>query len=591
MNIRWIKKVVLIHIIHYRHFMCYYEHEVDIIKFKKWCFMFVMNTIRNFDKEYIWIAILCMAAFFIHNSLLPTDIMESRNIVTAREMVSDGNWMVPTMNGELRLEKPPLPTWVAAVIERVAPDNLGAQRIAAGVMGVVWVIFMYLTAQYITRRRDFAFITAIVFLTCYNVVLMGRTATWDIYCHSLMMGAIYFLMRGLYDDRYYEVVHKWRWFILSGIMMGLSFLSKGPVAFYALLFPFLISMLIMQRPYMRGKWLPLVVMIVVCVVISSWWYVCLMAFHPQAFDHVVSKESGSWINHNVRPWYYYWRFFTETGVWTILMLVSLAVPYWKHKVTMRREYIIMVTWTIATLILLSLMPEKKMRYLLPMMAPCSMTVAVILFYFVDRRKLDHTDKVIFRINGYVLAGITLLLPIGVHLVAYKRNVIDFGTTIFVDIMFLGIGLWMLFSTQRLRSKSLLNGIAALFLVTECFLIGTIGKVLGNTSAHSIRETQKITALNKLPFYYNTQEELRIELVYEAHRKIKPLDLSDEKAVMKALPCALVTRNSAGMELSKSLLQKIDTVKIGVYDDNRHSKHDRHYNRILVNQVTILKQKR
>jgi hypothetical protein len=46
-----------------------------------------------------------------------------------------------------------------------------------------------------------------------------------------------------------------------------------------------------------------------------------------------------------------------------------------------------------------------------------------------------------------------------------------------------------------------------------------------------------------------------------------------------------------MELSKSLLQKIDTVKIGVYDDNRHSKHDRHYNRILVNQVTILKQKR
>ena len=60
--------------------------------------------------------------------------------------------------------------------------------------------------------------------------------------------------------------------------------------------------------------------------------------------------------------------------------------------------------------------------------------------------------------------------------------------------------------------------------------------------------------------------------------------------MKALPCALVTRNSAGMELSRSLLQKIDTVKIGVYDDNRHSKNDRHYNRILVNQVTILKQK-
>lgn len=62
---------------------------------------------------------------------LPTDIMESRNIITAREMVSDGNWLVPTMNGELRLEKPPLPTWVAGGIEKVFPDSLSAQRAAA----------------------------------------------------------------------------------------------------------------------------------------------------------------------------------------------------------------------------------------------------------------------------------------------------------------------------------------------------------------------------------------------------------------------------------------------------------------------------
>lgn len=81
--------------------------------------------------RYMWIITLCIAAFFVNNGALQTDIMESRNIVTAREMVSDGNWLVPTMNGELRLEKPPLPTWVAAVVETVVPDNLKAQRAAA----------------------------------------------------------------------------------------------------------------------------------------------------------------------------------------------------------------------------------------------------------------------------------------------------------------------------------------------------------------------------------------------------------------------------------------------------------------------------
>ena len=58
--------------------------------------------------------------------------MEARNMVTAREMVHDGNWLVPTMNGDLRLEKPPLPTWLTAVAEMISPDNLALQRAMAG---------------------------------------------------------------------------------------------------------------------------------------------------------------------------------------------------------------------------------------------------------------------------------------------------------------------------------------------------------------------------------------------------------------------------------------------------------------------------
>ena len=112
-----------------------------------------MYLTRYYNKEYLWIIVLCLAAFFLNNNALPTDIMESRNIVTAREMVQDGNWLVPTMNGELRLEKPPLPTWIAAVIESIHPHALDAQRMAAGVMALIWVAYLYLIAKYISRRR------------------------------------------------------------------------------------------------------------------------------------------------------------------------------------------------------------------------------------------------------------------------------------------------------------------------------------------------------------------------------------------------------------------------------------------------------
>ena len=52
---------------------------------------------------------------------------------------------------------------------------------------------------------------------------MGRTATWDIYCHAFMMGAIYYLYLALRQNPC-----KWTYFIGAGIFMGLSFLGKVP---------------------------------------------------------------------------------------------------------------------------------------------------------------------------------------------------------------------------------------------------------------------------------------------------------------------------------------------------------------------------
>ena len=90
-----------------------------------------------FDKKgfhFLFIGIICFFTFFIHNPVIYPDIMESRNLVTAREMVEYNNWLVPTMNGDLRLEKPPLPTWVAAGMEFLSPDNILLQRAAAGII-------------------------------------------------------------------------------------------------------------------------------------------------------------------------------------------------------------------------------------------------------------------------------------------------------------------------------------------------------------------------------------------------------------------------------------------------------------------------
>ena len=95
--------------------------------------------VRSKVGKWILIGLVLCCTFFVNNEAIFVDIMESRNMITAREMVYDGNWLTPTMNGELRLEKPPLPTWISAIAEYISSDNLGLQRAMAGLAALLLV--------------------------------------------------------------------------------------------------------------------------------------------------------------------------------------------------------------------------------------------------------------------------------------------------------------------------------------------------------------------------------------------------------------------------------------------------------------------
>lgn len=532
-------------------------------------------------RKYFFVVLLVFVTFFVNNSAIPTDIMESRNIVTAREMVDDSNWLVPTMNGELRLEKPPLPTWIAAVVEYLCPQSLSAQRLAAGVMGVVWTFFLFLLVKFFTRDIDFSLLTMMVFLTMYQVVLMGRTATWDIYCHAFMMGAIYFLVRGFAADAHYQ----WRWFPMAGVFMGLSFLSKGPVAFYALLLPALIAGLCYKKPAIKDRLGGIALMILVAVIIGGWWYAYLLAFEPKAMETVMVKESGNWASHNIRPWYYYWRFFTETGIWTVLMAAGLFFPYWKSRLKQPRIYGFFIVWTYSALVLLSIMPEKKMRYLLPMMAPCAVCVAYMLT--TCARGNGKIETALYRANGYLIGLFSIVAGLLIAITGILHNELN---TIFSCTLFIGAGIWIVFSTRNRQAFDLIVGVSVMFMIVECFCLSAIGGLFSNPYRHSIGHVSEVKAVNKVPFYHPESEEMRIELVYEADRKILPLNVKSENIVLSHLPMVLVSHHAPSHYLSATLLQQVDTLHVATYDDNKHPLGDKHYTHDFINCVTLIAKK-
>ncbi|MBM6993587.1 MAG: glycosyltransferase family 39 protein [Prevotella sp.] len=534
----------------------------------------------------VLLILLSIFTFFVNLPQLPTDIMEIRNLVTAREMVQEGNWLVPTMNGDLRLEKPPLPTWIAGGIETLSADNLALQRTAAGVMGAMCTLFLFLIVRKLSDDDDWPVATVVVFLTCYNLVLMGRSATWDIYCHAFMMGAIYFLTRGLTEQR-----RVWCHFPVAGVLLGLSFLSKGPVSFYTLLLPYLLVLGFLVRPRLRGKWVPMILMLVIMAVIGGWWYVYLNVMHPVEVAKVVHGETGAWSSHNVRPWYYYWQFFLEMGAWAVLMLAALIYPYWIKRLKLRQEYVISFVWAIGMLVLLSLMPEKKTRYLLPMLAPCSMVVACLIVHFKQGPRMDRFGKCLFWFNGAVVTLVVLAVVVLIFVYALPRHILSMGTAIVVSALLVVVCLWMVRAVYDYRPMRFIAGIAAVFVVAECFLLPAIGRTFGNPDAHSISAIAQDKRVDGIAFYHPEHEPLRIEMVYRAHRKIMPLRVDDVVSLRRALPCVMVSRKPLSEEMPADVLAKVDTVTIGFFDDNIHPKSNKHYSDAFLNHVTLLTEKK
>lgn len=541
-------------------------------------------------QRYVWLVAVCILAFFANAGVLDSDIMEARNLVTAREMVEYDNWMVPTMNGDLRLEKPPLPTWVAAIIEAVSPENIVAQRAAAGVMGTLWALFLFLTVKVIARSKRAALTSTLVFLTCYNVILMGRTATWDIYCHAFMQGAVWLLFKLFYRP---ETVRRRVWtFVAAGLLMGLSFMSKGPVSFFAMLLPFIIACAFYGRPHGgKGTGLGLTLMIALTVVISVWWYISVYVFHPEVASYVFNKESASWVNHNVRPWYYYWRFFAEMGVWALATLAALFSPLFLRRMRRDKALLFGVTWMLATVILLSFMPEKKMRYLLPLCAPCAMSVGLWLEWVSDNWNRDKWSRLLYRINGWLITVITLGLSGAVIYLWLGMEKVNAWVAVVCAVLFLGIAAVMAVTAVKGHVHTFVDSVCCIFIVAEVMLMGQISHFFSNPQYNSISATRHDPRLRGYDFYYlHPTQTPRMEMVLEAGRRVRPLDYANPDSVMARLPMVTVSNRPVGELLPREVLAQVDTVYIGTYDNNHHAPGKQHYTDLLYNRITIIKKK-
>lgn len=370
------------------------------------------------DNNYLWLLILvCAAIFFVNLGSLPVNIMEARNFITAREMLQDGNWLLPTINGEPRYQKPPLPTWLTAFSGALfGIKEVWALRFPAALMAMGLVIVLYKLGLKITdcnklnkQNQKYAFVSALILATSFYIVASARDGQWDIYTHAFMIFSIYPLFK-----LFTEKKHLYRNAILAGIFFGLSFLSKGPVSFYALLLPFLVSFGIVYRyKDLKSRVLPILVFLAVATIVSSWWHLYTLIHDKAAVLEITRTETSNWTSYETKPFYYYWSFFTQSGLWTIPAFIALLYPYLKNRVYDKKAYLFTFLWTMISVILLSIIPEKKSRYLLPVLIPMALNTGFYIEYLIRKfPTLNKKESFPVYFSFLLIGCVGIVFPIG-----------------------------------------------------------------------------------------------------------------------------------------------------------------------------------
>lgn len=347
---------------------------------------------------------------------IPVTIMEARNFISAREMLTDDNWILTTMNGEARYQKPPLPTWITAIFGYIfGMTSVLALRLPAILFLASLGISTYLLSKKLELSKAHSLINGFIVLTSFYCIGITIEAPWDIYTHGFMLMALYQLFI-LFKKEKTSILRS----LLFVLCLAGSVLSKGPVSLYVLFLPFVISYGIAFK--FRGKpihFLKLISLLVFGIVLGGWWYFHVRVADPETFTAIAERETSNWSSYNVRPFYYYWSFFVQSGLWTIPAFISLLYPYLKTRVKNLKAYRFSFFWTIIAVILLSVIPEKKSRYLMPVLIPLALNIGFYIEYLIREFKNLKSKKetipvyfqfgligsiaVLFWATGFVLA--------------------------------------------------------------------------------------------------------------------------------------------------------------------------------------------
>lgn len=355
-------------------------------------------------------------------------------------------WVVPVLNGQIRLQKPPLPYWGAAVVYRIAGVSEGTSRFVPALLGFL-ATFLLLDLARLLYGRQVAIATTLIWLTTFLVVEQYRLAMADPYLAFFTLSAVWAWVKAsarsvrqteasarteLSDDPTRRSAGLF--IILFYVSMALGALAKGPLIFLHVLIPVVLFHVCFKWRFPRGG-LAHLLGLAVFLAIALPWPIAVMRQVSNAIElwryESVGEVSGE-NKENVREWWYY--------VINLPLMSAPWVPLWVFAIIYalvrnRSRYLFPLVWYIVVVGFFSLAGQKKLPYLLPMLPAQALMLgvaAVPLLRLAYRARMRGIFGAVVLIQTLVAVAWAGAMPF------MARSVHALGTTMIVLTAFAGL---------------------------------------------------------------------------------------------------------------------------------------------------------
>lgn len=339
--------------------------------------------------------------------------VEPRYAEIVRIMFSKGEWIVPTINGDLYTDKPILYFWLVLIASNIAGVvNEWTLRLPAALAGIGFVWTTYLLGRDFYGPRV-GLIAAAALATSARVIWEARWAHIDMVFGFFFILTIYFGARSLLRDGSKHEI------LLAYGFMGLAVLAKGLIGIV------LPALLLATFAIVRRDWrmiidakLPLGITIFLLIV-APWFYLINSATDGKwladfIYVHHIQRYTEG-VGHR-QPFYYYFTTLPADFLpWTVFAIPAVFAYFPYRQLTRRPIALFFFLWFLVVLVFFSLSDTKRDLYLLPLLPVLALLVGN---YIDDLVQKQLPESVLYRWLNRLFFGAVTAIGLAMPMVAW-----------------------------------------------------------------------------------------------------------------------------------------------------------------------------